>query len=108
MQGDPDIETVLDALHDALCRADFTTLQSLAPQMEVALQALEAVDPETLMRLRVKADRNASAALTAGKGVRAAILRLQDVRQNSSGLVTYDENGKRPSRSGVNELTRRF
>jgi hypothetical protein len=103
MQNDPDIETVLDALHEALRGADFTALQSLAPQME-----LEAVDPETLMRLRAKADRNASVALTAGKGVRAAISRLQDVRQNSSGLVTYDENGKRPPRSGSSEMTRRL
>jgi predicted LPLAT superfamily acyltransferase len=108
MQNDPDIETVLDALHEALRGADFTALQSLAPQMEVALQELEAVDPETLMRLRAKADRNASVALTAGKGVRAAISRLQDVRQNSSGLVTYDENGKRPPRSGSSEMTRRL
>lgn len=109
MQIETDIETMMDAMHQAIISADFEQLQNLAPSLEAALIGLgPGAARRSMARLQVKAKRNAQAALAAGKGVRAAIQRLEDLRQATAGLMTYDENGKRPAQSGGGELSRRL
>ena len=109
MQIEATVEGLMDAMHAALLSADFEQLQHLAPDLETALLGLgQQENRKTLARLQAKSQRNAAAALAAGKGVRAAILRLEEVRENAMGLVTYDENGKRPLPAGGGELSRRL
>lgn len=109
MQIDSPIEGLMDAMHAALLSADFAQLQQLAPDLETALLGLgQEQDQKTLARLQAKSERNAAAALAAGKGVRAAIQRLEEVRENAMGLVTYDVNGNRPQPAGNGELSRRL
>jgi hypothetical protein len=109
MPIETDLETMMDAMHQAIISADFAQLQMLAPDLETALVELgPEVGQGAMARLQAKARRNAEAALAAGKGVRAAIQRLEDVRQTAAGLMTYDENGRRPAKTGGGELSRRF
>ena len=109
MQTEPDIETLMDSLHAALVCGDFMQMQALTPDLETALTGLKpSAGRRTMARLQAKAKRNTAAALAAGKGVRAAILRLAEVRENAAGLMTYDENGKRPPKGGGGELSRRL
>jgi hypothetical protein len=109
MQIETDIEAMMDAMHQAIISADFEQLQRLAPDLETALIDLgPEAGRDSITRLQSKARRNALAALAAGKGVRAAILRLEEVRQTAAGLMTYDENGKRPTQIGGGELSRRL
>ena len=103
------VEALMDSLQRALIRADYTALQQVTAQLEAALADLPPQrDRAVLERLRRKADRNAACALAAGRGVRAALNRLTDIRQAAAGLVTYDENGKRTGHGAVSGLHRRF
>lgn len=109
MPVDIAVEHLLDQMHAALLAADFPALSRLSPQLEAALAELSpGRDPALLTRLRQKATRNATCAQAAGRGVRAAIRRLDEVRKNAAGLVTYDESGRRAERSQTTELSRRF
>ena len=109
MQIETTVEGLMDAMHAALLLADFEQLQRLTPDLETALLDLgQQSNRKTLARLRAKSERNATAALAAGKGVRSAIQRLEEVRENAIGLVTYDENGKRQLPRSAGELSRRL
>lgn len=104
-----DIESLMDQMHQAILTADFPSLGALSPDLEAALETLPAqIDESTLGRLRNKAERNALGAQAAARGVRAAIRRLEDVKQNASGLVTYDEKGQRNTQAFEGGLSRRF
>ncbi len=108
MQTETDIEAMMDAMHQALVTADFAQLQDLSPNLEAALARLTPeMGRRQMAHLHSKAKRNAAAALAAGKGVRAALQRLEEVRENAAGLMTYDEKGKRPGKGGGKELSRR-
>lgn len=109
MRTETDIENLMDSLHAAIISGDFTQMQALTPDLETALSGLKpSAGRRAMARLQAKAKRNTAAALAAGKGVRAAIQRLAEVRENAAGLMTYDENGNRPAQSGGNELSRRL
>jgi len=109
MLVDSPIETLMDQVHDAILTANFTALATLSPALDAALEALSTDTlPTDWTRLRQKAERNAACALAAGRGVRAAIRRLAEVKQNASGLMTYDEKGNRTRRNTLTELTRRL
>lgn len=109
MQVDADIEALMDQMHDAILAADFSALGLLSPELEAALEALPThIDEITLLRLRAKAERNANGALAASRGVRAAIRRLDEVKQNACALVTYDDKGQRSTKVLHGELSRRF
>jgi hypothetical protein len=96
-------------MHAAILAADFGKLEQLSPALEEALDALKPQrDRAFLELLQRKADRNAACAKAAGRGVRAAIRRLEEVRKNQTGLVTYDENGKRADHGSLSELSRRL
>ncbi len=103
------IDGLMDAMHAAILAADYDALGQLSPQLDTALNSLQQhLDERALRRLQCKAERNATSAGAAAKGVRAAIQRMKDVRQIASGLVTYDENGQRPGPSGQRALSRRL
>lgn len=109
MQGDVQLEGLMDAMHAAILAADFDLLGQLSPELDAVLANLPPQLNETaLRRLQRKAERNATSAGAAAKGVRAAIQRLKDVKQISSGLGTYDENGQRAAPSGARALSRRL
>ncbi len=109
MQIETDIESLMDQMHQAILTADFPSLSTLSPDLEAALEALPAkIDESTLLRLRHKAERNAFGAQAASRGVRAAIRRLEEVKQNANGLVTYDEKGQRNAQVFEGDLSRRF
>lgn len=106
---DSEIETLMDQMHLAIQTADFTALGALSTELEAALSALpDRLDSASLLRLRHKAERNANGAQAASRGVRAALRRLDEVKQNANGLVTYDENGRRMTQALSGDLSRRF
>lgn len=107
MPGD-DIEHLLDQMHVAILVADFGTLAQLTPPLETALAGLRQPDQALLQRISRKAARNATCLQAAGRGVRAALRRLTEVRQNAAGLVTYDGAGKRAEYGGPGQMARRF
>lgn len=109
MHNDSHVENLMDKMHRAIVAGDFVQMQALTPELEAAVSGLKP-DParRSVARLQAKAKRNTAAALAAGKGVRAAIQRLAEVRENAAGLMTYDENGKRPASGGGGELSRRL
>lgn len=103
------VESLMDQMHAALISADFMKLEEISPALEAALEDLPQTNDQALIaRLHKKAMRNAATAQAAGRGVRAAIRRLSDVRQNAAGLVTYTEKGKRAAYESQGELSRRF
>ncbi|OYU38792.1 MAG: hypothetical protein CFE33_13220 [Pseudorhodobacter sp. PARRP1] len=109
MPADLQIESLMNAIHQALLGADYPTLGELSPQLDAALLDLpQPMDPKILARLQRLADRNARSAGAAAKGVRAAIQRMKDVRQIASGMITYDENGQRAAPSGQRTLSQRL
>ena len=109
MHVETQVEGLMDALHAALLAADYDAVAQLSPALDAALANLpQHLDEKALQRLQRKAERNATSAGAAAKGVRAAIQRLKDVKQIASGMVTYDENGQRSAPSGQRELSRRL
>ncbi|GLS85178.1 hypothetical protein GCM10010873_01510 [Cypionkella aquatica] len=103
------IEGLLDAIHAAILSADYTELARLSPELDAALGRLaQPSDSALILRLQRKAERNAICATAAAKGVRAAIRRLNEVRQSLNGLVTYGEDGQRVERGGQPEFSRRL
>lgn len=102
------LERVLDQMHAAILVADFARLMRLTPEMEAALAGLTQPDQALLQRVSSKAARNATCLQAAGRGVRAALNRLKEVRQANAGLVTYDGAGKRAAFGAVGQLARRF
>jgi hypothetical protein len=106
---DSEIETLMDQMHLAIQTADFAALGGLSSALEEALTALpEGLDAPSLQRLRHKAERNANGAQAASRGVRAALRRLDEVKQNANGLVTYDDKGQRTTQAFGGGLSRRF
>jgi hypothetical protein len=107
MQNDT-MERLLDQMHTAILTADFGALGPLAQALELALAGLDRPNQALLQRISHKAARNATCLQAAGRGVRAAVRRLAEVRQNAAGLVTYDGAGKRAAYGGPGQLARRF
>ncbi len=107
--SETEIEVLLDLAHGAVAGARFAALAALAPQLE---QALARFDPQRdaalLDRVRRKAARNAACLLAAGRGVRAAVRRIEEVRRAATGLVTYDGRGKRAVSGSSGTLSQRF
>lgn len=102
------IDQVLDRMHGAILIADFAALAALTPELETALAGLRQPDQAVLQRVAGKAARNAACLQAAGRGVRAALRRVTEVRQATAGLVTYDGSGKRTAPGEPGQLARRF
>lgn len=104
-----EIETLLDLAHQAVMTAQYATLAGIGPQLEQAMARLgPQQDAAMLDRLHRKAARNAEGLLAAGRGVRAAVRRIEEVRRTASGLVTYDGKGRRAQTSTGGTLSQRF
>jgi hypothetical protein len=105
---DNTIDTLLDQMHAAILVADFAALGQLAAALEDALEMLKHPDQHFLQQISRKAARNAACLKAAGRGVRAAMRRVAEVRQTAAGLVTYDGAGKRAEHVGPGKFARRF
>lgn len=109
MQNNPLAEQLLDQMHQAILIADFAALGLLAPQLDSALIGLaQPTNSAVLQRIVSKAERNAACLMAAGRGVRAALRRVAEVRGAGAGLITYDGSGKRADIGMTGQLTRRF
>lgn len=89
---------VLDAVHDALSQRRFADLGTLADRLEAAVtQTQAATDAATLAAIRARADRNAAALAATGRGLKAALRRLDEVAQARRGAGVYGADGSRPT-----------
>jgi hypothetical protein len=89
------LESILDRIHQAVRKADFTAFAMLAAETERLLDGLgPGMTQAGLDRMRKKANRNAACLTAAARGLRAARRRLADV-QTAGQLVTYDIQGRR-------------
>ena len=105
---DDSVEQVLDQMHAAILHADFAALALLTPRLEAAMSALQRPNQAALDRIATKAARNGTCLQAAGRGIRAALRRVNEVRQTATGLVTYDGAGKRAAFGGPGQMARRF
>ncbi|WP_149587184.1 hypothetical protein [Tabrizicola flagellatus] len=86
------LDSLLDAVAAALTAGDFVTLSELAPQVEAI--SLAAEDARLAEPILAKARRNARLIEAAGRGVRAARLRLSEITQGRE-LTTYNARGQK-------------
>lgn len=108
MTGSP-LESLLDEMSDALKAADFSKLESLITRIEAAEDMKGAgLAKADLLRLQNKARQNGLAALAAGRGVRAALQRVKDIRETALSLRTYDRLGNRSAVSDGGKISRRL
>jgi hypothetical protein len=96
----------LDAVHTAILSG---RIDDLGPLTDVithnAAQLATATEPQ-MRHVRDQAARNALCLQAAMKGIRAAQRRLSELRQASTGHVTYDHNGQRAALGGANGTLR--
>jgi flagellar biosynthesis/type III secretory pathway chaperone len=105
------IMELLDRECDALKRADFAALGSLAEEKERLIARLADAPPaapEMLARLREKAERNARLLQAVQRGLDSAAATLRRMRAPAEALDTYTQTGQR-TRIGATQgsLTRR-
>lgn len=88
---------LLDGVHQALLRGDYAALAALTNALTAEVAALQTALPgrAVLDAVAQRATRNEACLLAAQRGVRAAQRRLRDIRSAGSGLVTYDQKGRR-------------
>jgi hypothetical protein len=88
----------LDRLFDVLRNGKLDRLEGLVEAtqaLEAELALMGSADAEDLALLRRKALRNAACLDATARGIRAARRKLAEIRAINSGLVTYDEKGRR-------------
>lgn len=89
------LAALLDRVHAALMRGDIAEVSALTDAVAAAVPGpgdpLPRAAAERLARL---AARNAACLEAAGRGLRAARRRLQEVRTAAQGLRTYDGSGR--------------
>lgn len=86
------LEALLDQAAAALLAGDLPALARLSPAIEAA--RIAPTDRESAGRLLHKAERNARLLEAAGRGVKAARLRMAEVARGPT-LTTYDARGHR-------------
>lgn len=92
---DPRAAILLDEIHGALLRHDYPALAPLGAALEAELdQPSQRLEARDVALIRAKADRNAATLKATTRGIRAALRRLDEVRQVARGMVTYDRNGR--------------
>ena len=90
------LESHLDAAYQAIRVADFALLAELGQKTDATLARIGTPDDEgALHRIRQKAARNAACLQAAGRGLRAARRRLEEVTVARASLGTYDSAGRR-------------
>lgn len=109
MSADHNLEGLLDRAYDAVMKADYAALDGIDALISAHLTQKGAPkDIAVLTRLQQKAARNAICLQAAGRGIRAAVRRLEEVRRATLGLATYDGKGRRVETGGLNRLRERF
>lgn len=94
-ETDPRAARLLDDIHAALLRHDYPALGPLGAELESELdRPSEKLDARGVALIRARAERNAATLLATGKGVRAALRRLNEMRQVARSIVTYDRKGR--------------
>lgn len=88
------LEDLLDRAAEALLAGDLTALGALTPRIEECAAALHPQDCATAERLGRKASRNARLLEAATRGVKAARLRVTEIKQGPT-LTTYDAHGRK-------------
>jgi len=88
-----ELDALLDQAGEALLRGELAALPSLTAEIERAAEALSD-DPELLVRLRAKSERNGRLTEAAARGVRSARARLAEIA-SAPVLTTYDAAGRR-------------
>lgn len=86
------LETLLDAVAEALTVGDFAALTTLAPQIESS--SLVGGDARLAESVLAKAQRNARLIEAANRGVRAARLRMTEITRGPE-LNTYNARGQK-------------
>jgi hypothetical protein len=103
------LEALLDQVYAAVMKADYPALDGIDDQIAAHLTELGAPrDTALLARLQQKAARNAICLQAAGRGIRSAVRRLEEVRRANLGLATYDGKGRRVETGGQHRLRERF
>lgn len=109
MAHDHGLGALLDQVHAAVIAADYAGLENLDKQIQDIIRAVGlSMDHDQLRRLQEKANRNALCLQAAGRGIRAAKRRLEEVRRAAAGLATYDGNGRRAAGGLQGKLSARF
>ena len=100
---------LLDQVYQAVLTADYAALDGIEGRIARLLDDIGAPqDAMQLARLQQKAERNAVCLQSAGRGIRSAVRRLEEVRRATVGLATYDGKGRRVETGGQNRLRERF
>ena len=103
------LEALLEETRHAVLHANFPKLAELAPQLERALSAdAGRIDPQSLQRIRSKAEANARLLDAARSGIRAARMRLAEAKRTRTGLQTYDDRGRRNDIGPIGATQGRF
>lgn len=109
MGSDHLLDSLLDQAFAAVMAADYAALEAIDARIEKTLaQFGPPKDQAQLLRLQRKAERNAICLQAAGRGIRSALRRLQEVRRAATGLATYDGKGRRVETGGHGRLSARF
>jgi hypothetical protein len=98
------LDHLLDHARDALMAGDFPELLRLAPELEGEAARMTRTDGVTVARLLQKAERNAILLKAAGRGVKAALGRLEEISAGPS-LTTYDASGRKAAISTLGSGT---
>lgn len=89
------LSALLDAVHAALRRGDFSTLPALTRDVETFAAESLPRDPAALAALRRKLQRNDACLQASARGLRAARRRLGEIKAARAGLQTYTQSGAR-------------
>jgi hypothetical protein len=90
----------LDRMREAIMRGDFAALQSMTPEIEALVTAVDGLAAHEVQGIAEKARRNMAMLAAALQGGRAAHRRLHDLREAASGHRTYGPGGQRSSVGG--------
>ena len=108
MRPEEQLERILDETHAVILHAGFASLEDLGLRTDACLALIGAApDAAILHRVRQKAERNARCLLAAGRGLRAARQRLEEVTAAERGLSTYDGQGRKSGIGMVGQHRRR-
>lgn len=104
MTGEPNmsliksLEEVLDLERTALVEGDLDRLTRMVPEKEKligAINGLQVLDSEELIRVQQKVERNQALLNSAAEGIRAVAARMAELRRIRQEFSTYGADGQR-------------
>lgn len=102
------IEELLDNEREVIMGGRLEDLARLVEEKETLLRSVEGIalpNPQTLKRLKEKADRNQVLLGSVVKGVRSVSARLQMLRNPQTSLKTYSASGSRHALGSAESTT---